>query len=204
MGMKMDREEKRRVIFYGDSNTYGYDPADMLEGRYPAQVRWTEQVAGRLGEKWEVIAQGLNGRKLPDRRYDFQRILEMIEPLGERDVFAVMLGTNDILITPDAQVTMNRMNRLIELLKTRLDGRQILILAPVWIGTEPVTDPLYRRYHQESKRMNAGFKTLAEKQQVLFQDTAGWQIRLAFDQVHFSEEGCVRFAERMAEVLEAM
>ena len=29
------------LICYGDSNTYGYDPHDTNEGRYPKEVRWT-------------------------------------------------------------------------------------------------------------------------------------------------------------------
>ena len=29
------------LICYGDSNTYGYDPHDTNEGRYPKEARWT-------------------------------------------------------------------------------------------------------------------------------------------------------------------
>ena len=32
---------KPRILCYGDSNTYGYDPRSYLGGRYPASVRWT-------------------------------------------------------------------------------------------------------------------------------------------------------------------
>ena len=28
-------------VFYGDSNTYGYDPRSMMGDRYPQDVRWT-------------------------------------------------------------------------------------------------------------------------------------------------------------------
>ncbi len=31
----------RRILCFGDSNTYGYDPRSYLGGRYPASVRWT-------------------------------------------------------------------------------------------------------------------------------------------------------------------
>ena len=37
------------IICYGDSNTYGYDPHDQMEGRYPKDVRWTgRRQPGRL------------------------------------------------------------------------------------------------------------------------------------------------------------
>ena len=27
----------KKVLFYGDSNTYGYDPAGFMGGRYPEE-----------------------------------------------------------------------------------------------------------------------------------------------------------------------
>jgi len=30
----------RKLILFGDSNTYGYDPRGFLGGRYPEKVRW--------------------------------------------------------------------------------------------------------------------------------------------------------------------
>ena len=31
----------KEILCFGDSNTYGYDPHDTNEGRYPKEVRWT-------------------------------------------------------------------------------------------------------------------------------------------------------------------
>ena len=31
---------RRRLLCYGDSNTYGYDPRSYLGGRYPDSIRW--------------------------------------------------------------------------------------------------------------------------------------------------------------------
>ena len=30
-----------KILCFGDSNTYGYDPRSCLGGRYPDSVRWT-------------------------------------------------------------------------------------------------------------------------------------------------------------------
>ena len=55
----------RRLLCYGDSNTYGYDPRSYLGGRYPKTVRWT----GLLdAEGWKVINKGENGRSIPKLR----------------------------------------------------------------------------------------------------------------------------------------
>ena len=63
-------EEKRKILFYGDSNTYGYDPADWIEYRYPVEKRWTYQLQEMCKDAWKVVPGGMNGRRLPDLVYD--------------------------------------------------------------------------------------------------------------------------------------
>lgn len=44
-----------RVLCYGDSNTYGYDPRSYLGERYPKSVRWTSLLEQ---QGWQVFNQG--------------------------------------------------------------------------------------------------------------------------------------------------
>ena len=58
----------KNVLCFGDSNTYGYDPAGMRDGtavRYAQDVRWCGVAQRDLGEGWHVIEEGLNGRRTP-------------------------------------------------------------------------------------------------------------------------------------------
>lgn len=48
----------KKLIFFGDSNTYGYDPRGFLGGRYPDEARWTTMVRGSLEKDYEVIEEG--------------------------------------------------------------------------------------------------------------------------------------------------
>ena len=50
----------KTVLCYGDSNTYGYDPA--TGGRYDADTRWPCVLARILGDGYEVVEEGCNGR----------------------------------------------------------------------------------------------------------------------------------------------
>ena len=50
---------KRRILCFGDSNTYGYDPRG---GRYDEETRWTMRLGKQLGEGYTVIEEGFNGR----------------------------------------------------------------------------------------------------------------------------------------------
>ena len=50
---------KKRILCYGDSNTWGYMPTG---GRYDDETRWPMRMQRLLGEEYTVIEEGLNGR----------------------------------------------------------------------------------------------------------------------------------------------
>ncbi len=189
----------RKIIFYGDSNTYGFDPRDVFGGCYPSEKIWTFLTAEGLGEDWLVRNEGMNGRCLPAGAGDLWYAARLLKDFSGRDLFAVMLGTNDLLssLTPDAQAAAERMDGMLSQLTKRLRPEQILVIAPVPVGAKGQGDPALQRYYKESIRMNESFRRLAAQHQVRFADAAGWEIPLAFDGVHFSEEGHACFAEKM-------
>ena len=53
----------------------------------------------------------------------------------------------------------------------------------------------------ESVRLTEEYRLLAEKQNIPFVDTRRWNIELAFDGVHFNEEGHHAFANRLTEFI---
>ena len=196
-------EKKRKILIYGDSNTYGYDPADFVEGRYPADVRWTSLLAKALKDDWELIEEGLNGRRLPDLSHDEERVKGFLKGLSSEDLFAVMLGGNDILIVqdPDAAIPFRRMEELLKFLKEQEEKPGILVIGPVPAGGEHLADPYWRKVYRECLKMNEGFGKLSRKYGQRFLDAAAWQVELCFDFVHFSENGHRRFAECMEKSL---
>ena len=48
------------IVAFGDSNTWGYDPATGR--RFPPATRWTGVMATALGPSHHIIEEGLNGR----------------------------------------------------------------------------------------------------------------------------------------------
>ena len=75
-----------KVICFGDSNTYGYDPRPLDGGRYDASCRWVDILQARTG--WTVCNLGQNGREIPDEAPAFP---------PDTDLLIVMLGSNDLL-----------------------------------------------------------------------------------------------------------
>lgn len=96
----------KNVLCFGDSNTYGYDPAGMRDGtavRYAQDVRWCGVAQRDLGDGWHVIEEGLNGRTTVrddmchlDTNLNGIRALPMLlEAHKPLDAIVIMLGTND-------------------------------------------------------------------------------------------------------------
>ncbi len=195
--------ERKKFLIYGDSNTYGYDPADFFGGPYPEEILWTVRLQEAVKDRFEVIARGENGRRLPNPAGEYRYAEKLLEGMREKDVFAVMLGSNDLLITtgPDAALPVKRMEQFLSWLTGRKACPQILILGPPYIDGEKSPEPLMRRFYEESVRMNEGYRLLAEKYRVRFADAGKWNVPLAFDQIHLSKEGHRVFAEQMIRLL---
>ena len=92
-----------RILCFGDSNTYGYDPRGFFGDRYAAGDRWVDLLTKRTG--YEVINAGANGREIPRNPYPIKLLTE----LQEVDIFFVMLGTNDLLQGASAMEATTRM-----------------------------------------------------------------------------------------------
>ena len=138
----------KKALFFGDSNTYGYDPAGFMGGRYPRDARWTTILEGLLaeqgtGESWQIAADGMPGRALPVTRWEWEYLASLLRRETPLDLFAVMLGTNDLLSTlrPDPDRTARRMNDMLTFVENVLaevaeeagsegPAPQILLIAP--------------------------------------------------------------------------
>ena len=90
----------RTVLCYGDSNTWGYDPA--TRERFPPHVRWTGVLATRLGAEYRVVEEGLNGRTtrwddpIELGRNGLITLRPCIDSHRPLDLIIIMLGTNDL------------------------------------------------------------------------------------------------------------
>ena len=75
----------KNILFFGDSNTYGYKPDKS--GRYDYDVRWTGRIANLLGNEYNIIEEGLCGRTtiFPDAVRDARKGIDLIGvyPTGE-------------------------------------------------------------------------------------------------------------------------
>ena len=180
-----------RILCFGDSNTYGYDPRGFFGDRYGAEDRWVDLLVKQTGH--ECINAGANGQEIPHNPYAI-RLLAEHAPV---DIFLVMLGTNDLLQGASAEEATARMEAFLNQLPPHCKSILLVSPPPMKRGTWVPADTLVA----ESIHLAEKYKLLSEKLNILFVDTRAWNIDLTFDGVHFTEEGHHSFANHLMEVI---
>lgn len=136
---------KKRILCYGDSNTYGYNP---MGGRYDEDKRWPMVMQAVLGEDYHVVEEGLNGRTFSQDDPTvggFRSGVKYLPPClmthSPLDLVIVMLGTNDTKqrFGLNAQTIALNLDEFVRLTRSYgVDGSgrpaRILVVSPPEIG----------------------------------------------------------------------
>ena len=175
-----------KIVCYGDSNTYGYDAADVFGGRLPPEERWPDILADLLGA--EVMNCGMNGRTVPRWKRALDADLRLIMRAAPFDQLIIMLGSNDLLTDREPEETADLMHALLLELQRLYPSSQILLIAP----------PPVRGFDLLFEELSECYRALAESMQISFADAGNWAIDISADDVHFSPRGQQMFAEMVA------
>ena len=173
-----------KVVCFGDSNTYGYDPRGYLPGRHDHP--WPDLLTEHLD--CTVLNWGENGRDIPVRAVDFP---------ADTDLLILMLGTNDLLQFWSPEAACGKMERFLESLT--LHQEKILLIAPPpmklgeWVRDQKLID--------NSITLAKQYQALSERLGIRFADAGQWNIPLAYDGVHMTEEGHRAFVRGLIEYL---
>lgn len=170
------------VVCFGDSNTYGFDPRSYFGDRYDADWRWVDILAEKSG--WNIKNQGMNGRGIPRGTISIP---------DDTELFIVMLGTNDLLQGIAVDVVSKQMEQFIRGLKIVKLKLFLIAPPPMQLG-EWVPN---RQLIEESVRLGQCYREIADRLCIGFADAGEWMIPMAYDGVHFTEEGHRRFANRL-------
>ena len=189
-----------KLLCFGDSNTYGYDPRSFFGERHGRDIRWTALLDRET--KWDVVNAGRNGREVPHTQGQLQQAAEELRCYGQADLLAVMLGGNDLLqngsyTAPDVRARMETFLQF--LIAEGYTPSSLLLIAPsamqrgTWVTEE--------RLLKESRALGTEYKTLAHRLGVRFADSSAWDIEVLFDGVRYSEKGHRSFADGMKTLL---
>lgn len=202
----------KNILCYGDSNTYGYDPTGGHGCRYPKNKRWTTILQELLGDEYEVIPEGLNGRTTAYDRPGFpwkNGLMPLPAIMGSHkpvDYIVFMLGTNDcnLEMNLSAQDIADGMEQLIITAKEINQIQQehmseIVLVVPAPISDDYKESPFYGEIDissvYKSRDLIPLYKDLAVKYDCLFINTDGLVKVSPIDAEHLSEQGHQVLAE---------
>lgn len=183
-----------KVICFGDSNTYGFDPRSYFGGRYEAANRWVDRLAASTG--WQMINMGQNGLAISDAEYEAD-LYDSLLCRPDTDLLIIMLGSNDLLQGLSAKSAAARMSRFISSLS--IERGKILLLSPpafkpgMWVENGKTLE--------QSSLLGGMYMELSQKLGVNFADSGKWNVDLCYDGVHFSEAGHRAFADNLFKTL---
>ena len=192
----------KRILCYGDSNTWGYISGSDHQ-RYGENQRWTKLLQKKLGNNFEVIEEGLNSRTLfsEDKRpgkegkNGFAYLKPCLETHDKIDFIILMLGTNELKNTfnntaKDIVDMIDKYVKFINNTKSQIDGSvPKLIISGLPIVKENtqygMQDDKYKGAGEKSKEVNRLYKQYCEEENILYIDNN--DLDTGIDGVHLTE-----------------
>ena len=206
----------KNILFYGDSNTWGFDPSTTL--RYPYPLRWTTICARLLGEDFNCIPAGMNGRTtsfddpLKGARNGIKGLDYELQTHKPLDLVVLMLGTNDLKYT-DAEGCAAGMEKLIGLILSA--NERYNLSSPVFpAGGAPVllVSPILLKAHvgergddlTQSATLSVLYQRIAGAYGLPFLDAALYASPSGTDGVHLDPDGHQKLGEAIAEKIKSL
>ena len=205
----------RRVLCFGDSNTWGYIPGTDHQ-RYPANVRWTGVLQSLLGDGYEIVEEGLNSRgilKGDDRpgkegTSSIEYILPCLDSHDPLDYVVVLLGTNELksgygLSSQEVGENLRSFLRLVASRHSQSGHSipEVIVVVPPFIdeSTEYCrSHDKYKGASGKSKDLGMIYKGIAVEVGVRLVDIQD-ELKTGDDGVHLDRESHRILAERLAE-----
>lgn len=203
----------KRVLCFGDSNTYGYDAS--TDGRFDENTRWTCVLQKLAGPDYTIIEEGLSGRTTcyRDPINEGMAGLDYLYPClmshGPFDTLVIMLGTNDCKerFSATPKNIADGMKRLVEKAKELAvwtGEPDLIVIAPPPIQKACETSPVAGEMgicSDKSYRLAEEYEAMAKLERVRFLDAAPVEMN-SIDYMHLSAAGHTQLAKMIWEELE--
>lgn len=202
---------KKRILCFGDSNTWGYNGKNGE--RFDENVRWTGLLQKLLGDGYTVIEEGQNGRTtvwddpLENRLAGLTYLWPCMESQSPLDLIIIMLGTNDSKVY-FSQSARNIAGGAARLVRTALSSQfgpghkspEVLLVSPIRIRYHETFDGMFgHQAAEKSSGFGEQFKKAADETGCHFLDASLYADPCEEDGVHLNPEGHAALAKALYE-----
>jgi lysophospholipase L1-like esterase len=189
----------KRILCYGDSNTWGYNP--VTQDRFDRQERWTGQLSQALGNNdYDVIEEGLNGRTtvwddpIEGYRNGREYLIPCLETHMPLDLVIIFLGLNDLkkrfsLSTYDIAEGAGVLVQIVQKSNTSVmkDAPQVLLVSPPLVGKLAAFAEMFEGAEAKSQKFAQHYQRVANKLGCAFLDSSTLIVSSSLDGIHFEQ-----------------
>ena len=199
----------KTILCYGDSNTWGADPANGP--RFTPDVRWTGVLQRELGEGYRVIEEGLNGRTtvhddpIEPNRNGKTYLVPCLESHDPLDLITIMLGTNDLkrrfnLSPSDIAQGAAFLAQLAQRIARTASGEPpvALLIAPPVVTKLTDLDLMFEGAAEKSRQFAHYYRIFAERYDVDFFDAGSVIVSSDLDGIHFEADEHRKLGQALA------
>ncbi len=204
----------KKILCFGDSNTWGHDPVDCSR----LERRWTVMIDEMLDD-CEIVQDGVCGRATKLRINDeldtnglsvFRK--NYLKDNGF-DLVIIMLGTNDLLNENDFTVeeTGEHLRTMIKEMRESLgaDAPEVLLISPILISEDSMKHPMFSTLYSEKSVINSNrfadvIEKVAKEENAYFLDGAKISSPSPLDGIHMESSEHQRLADAVAEKIKSI
>ena len=199
----------KKILCYGNSNTFGYNPCDA--SRYDTHTRWTAVLQNILGNEYKVIEEGMCDRTgIADNDKGFlfsaQRHFPKLMPkTKEVDILVLWIGTNDLQFKYN--LSLEQIEKGLEkLIIIAQNYAKKIILIPSVELSDNILDGYFRcQFDSESvlksKEMSKIYKKLRRIYNLEYFDINEFVRPSEADGLHYDTKGHTIIAQKLSEFL---
>jgi lysophospholipase L1-like esterase len=184
------------IMCFGDSNTWGYDPASGE--RFADETRWTGVLQTALGQGYRVIEEGLNARTtvwedpVEGDKMGKRHLPVCLASQAPLDLVVLMLGTNDLkkrFSAPPSDIVRGA-GVLLDVIAASAAGKAgkapaVLLMAPPPLAKLSRLADMFDGGTEKSQHLGRLYAELAQERGCAFLD-AGTVIHSSdLDGIHF-------------------
>ena len=185
----------KSILSFGDSNTWGYEPGTGK--RFGRDVRWTGVLRKNLGESYEIIEEGLNGRTTvhtdPIEAFKNGRdyLIPCLASHCPLDCVVLMLGTNDLkirfaLTAKEISKGAETLVRIVQSSEAGIKGGvpRVLLMAPPPIARLSGYSDMFKGAEPKSREFGEYYAQVAKTTGCDFLDTSRIIVSSDVDGIH--------------------
>ena len=197
----------KKIICYGDSNTFGFNPKDS--SRFDENTRWTAILQKNTETEYEVINEGMcdrTGFVNNPKGFEFssqRHFPKMLSKINSIDILILAIGTNDLQFQYDISVGAieKGLENLIKLAQPK--AKYIIIIPPVVLSEKVLEGSFNFQFDKtsivKSRKIGRIYRQITNAYHCNYFDINKFTKPSDLDGLHYDKKSHKIIADKLAE-----